>query len=189
MVSHFYFWMLVIIYYLIFSPFHFWFWCWYKCDSCLKLVDVWGLVGMQKCQYYPPTTGTPDALRNSTKKEWKLVFSNFHFQILPKSGKTCFPISFSSHCIDICWNSAETKNNSNYVYFPIYFSCFPNFPPKSLHLALYIKLLHSHRHQCNVSKEKHLKLHNIWLDNKKVSNESFVKIWRWCYIEGIILDS
>ena len=37
-------------------------------------------------------------------------------------------------------------------------------------------------HQCNVSKEKHLKLHNIWLDNKKVSNESFVKIWRWCYI-------
>ena len=115
MVSHFYFWMLVIIYYLIFSPFHFWFWCWYKCDSCLKLVDVWGWVGMQKCQYYPPTTGTPDALRNSTKKEWKLVFSNFHFQILPKSGKTCFPISFSSHCIDICWNSAESKNNSNYT--------------------------------------------------------------------------
>ena len=78
---------------------------------------------MQKCQYYPPTTGTPDALRNSTKKEWKLVFSNFHFQILPKSGKTCFPISFSSHCIDICWNSAETKNNSNYTsqfIFPVF---------------------------------------------------------------------
>ena len=123
----------------------------------MKLVDVWGLVGMQKCQYYPPTTGTPDALRNSTKKEWKLVFSNFHFQILPKSGKTCFPISFSSHCIDICWNSAETKNNSFRIL---------------LQKALLVKLLHSHRHQCNVPKEKHLKLHNIWLDNKKGSNES-----------------
>ena len=134
----------------------------------MKLVDVWGLVGMQKCQYYPPTTGTPDALRNSTKKEWKLVFSNFHFQILPKSGKTCFPISFSSHCIDICWNSAETKNNANHTS-QFIFPVFRIFLQKAFILLFILNYCIPTDINVNVPKEKHLKLHNIWLDNKKVA--------------------
>ena len=52
------------------------------------LFEIGGCQGMHECQYYPPTTDTPNAPRNSAKaKKGKHVF-RFHFpgqiQLLPE---------------------------------------------------------------------------------------------------------
>ena len=61
---------------------------WYFLTVLRILFEIGGCQGMHECQYYPPTTDTPNAPRNSAKaKKGKHVF-RFHFpgqiQLLPE---------------------------------------------------------------------------------------------------------